>query len=83
MPSPKGENQVGNKNDQLESLQMITPCNALSPKVTKPEDVEGHSKKVMELTKGRISEWINDPDLLHQKVLRRTLLSARNTFFNS
>uniref|UniRef100_M1E046 Uncharacterized protein n=1 Tax=Solanum tuberosum TaxID=4113 RepID=M1E046_SOLTU len=53
-----------------------------SPKVTELEDVEGQSKKAMELTKGQIAELIGDPDLLHRMVLRNVLLSTINTFLN-
>ncbi|KAG5590884.1 hypothetical protein H5410_041398 [Solanum commersonii] len=33
---------------------------------TKPEDAKNQSQKAMELTKGRIAEWISDPDLLRR-----------------
>ncbi|WMV41763.1 hypothetical protein MTR67_035148 [Solanum verrucosum] len=36
----------------------------------------------MELTKGRITEWIGDPDLLHRLTHRSTFLVTINTFLN-
>ncbi|WMV50049.1 hypothetical protein MTR67_043434 [Solanum verrucosum] len=62
---------------------MVSRCSAISPKVTELKVVEGQSKKAMELTKGRIAEWIGDPDLLCRMVLRSTILATINTFLNS
>ncbi|WMV25227.1 hypothetical protein MTR67_018612 [Solanum verrucosum] len=51
--------------------------------VTEREDVEGQSKKAMELTKGWIVKWIGDPDLLRRMVLHNIFLVTINTFLNS
>ncbi|KAG5631829.1 hypothetical protein H5410_003546 [Solanum commersonii] len=56
--------------------------NASSPKVTELEDDEGQRKKVMELMKWWITEWISDPNLLRQMVLHSTFLATINTFLN-
>ncbi|KAG5589996.1 hypothetical protein H5410_040510 [Solanum commersonii] len=64
VPSPEGENQVGDRKKQSVSCRTVPQCSVGSPKVTELEDVEGQSKKEMKLTKGRITELINDPDLL-------------------
>uniref|UniRef100_M1DGX0 Integrase core domain containing protein n=1 Tax=Solanum tuberosum TaxID=4113 RepID=M1DGX0_SOLTU len=64
--SPEGENQVDDRKEQSASHRTVSRCSALSPKLTELEDVEGQSKKAMELTKGRIAEWIDDPNLLHR-----------------
>uniref|UniRef100_M1A3C6 Polyprotein protein n=1 Tax=Solanum tuberosum TaxID=4113 RepID=M1A3C6_SOLTU len=58
---------------------MVPRCSAISPKVTEPEDAEGQSKKAMKLTKGRIAEWIGDPNLLRRMVLRSTFMITINT----
>uniref|UniRef100_M1DG25 Uncharacterized protein n=1 Tax=Solanum tuberosum TaxID=4113 RepID=M1DG25_SOLTU len=83
MPSPEGENQVGERKEQSASSRTVPRCSAISPKVTELEVAEGQSKKAMELTKGRIAEWISDPDLLRRIVLRNTFLATINTFLNS
>uniref|UniRef100_M1DT26 Uncharacterized protein n=1 Tax=Solanum tuberosum TaxID=4113 RepID=M1DT26_SOLTU len=44
------------------------------PKVIELEDAEDQGKKAMELTKGRIAEWISNPDLLRRLVLRNIFL---------
>ncbi|WMV24592.1 hypothetical protein MTR67_017977 [Solanum verrucosum] len=83
VPSPEGENQVGDRMEQSTSCRTVPRCSVRSPKVTEREDAEGQSKKVMELTKGRIAEWIGDPDLLRRMVLRSIFLATINTFLNS
>ncbi|WMV50336.1 hypothetical protein MTR67_043721 [Solanum verrucosum] len=83
VPSPEGENQVGHRNEQSTSGQMVPRCSTISPKVTELEDAEGKSKKAMELIKGRIAEWIGDPDLLRRMVLRSTFFATINTYLNS
>lgn len=70
--SLEGENQVGDKKEQSLSHRMVSQCSGISPKVTELEVAEGQSKKAMKLTKGRIAEWIGDPDLLRRMVLRST-----------
>ncbi|KAG5606400.1 hypothetical protein H5410_027892, partial [Solanum commersonii] len=72
----EGENQVGDRKEQLASRRTVLQCSARSPKVTELEDVEGKSKNAIELTKGRIIEWIGDPDLL-----RRMFLKFKNSKF--
>ncbi|KAG5606062.1 hypothetical protein H5410_027554, partial [Solanum commersonii] len=81
--SLEGENQVGNRKEQLASRQTVLRCSAISPKVIELEVAEGQSKKVMELTKWWITEWIRDPNLLHRMVLRSTFLATINTLLNS
>ncbi|WMV24373.1 hypothetical protein MTR67_017758, partial [Solanum verrucosum] len=64
VPSLEGENQVGDTKEQSTCCQVVPRCSVGSPKVTELEDAEGKSKKVMELTKGRITELTGDTDLL-------------------
>uniref|UniRef100_M1DLM6 Uncharacterized protein n=1 Tax=Solanum tuberosum TaxID=4113 RepID=M1DLM6_SOLTU len=59
-----GENQVGDRKEKSVSRRTVPRYSAISPKVTELEDVEGQSKKAMELTKRRFAEWIGDPNLL-------------------
>uniref|UniRef100_M1BYY5 Uncharacterized protein n=1 Tax=Solanum tuberosum TaxID=4113 RepID=M1BYY5_SOLTU len=74
MPSPEGENQACDRKEQSACRRSVLRCSVGSPEDTKLEDVEGQSKKVMELTKGRIAELIGDPDLLHRMILRNIYL---------
>ncbi|WMV40999.1 hypothetical protein MTR67_034384, partial [Solanum verrucosum] len=83
VPSPEGENQVGERKKQSVSRLTVPQFSVGSPKVTKLEDVEGQSKKAMELTKGRITELINSPDLLRRIVFRSIFLVTIYTFLNS
>ncbi|WMV25737.1 hypothetical protein MTR67_019122, partial [Solanum verrucosum] len=62
VPSPEGENLVGERKEQSSSYRTVLRCSAISPKVTEPEDAEGKSKMTMKMTKGRIADWIGDPD---------------------
>ena len=55
----------------------IPQCSALSPKVTEFQDAEGQSKKMIELTKGRI----DDPNLLLQVDLRGTFFGDYKYLF--
>ncbi len=82
MPSPEGENQVGERKVQLVCRRVVPRCSVGSPKVTELEDAEGQSKKAMELTKGWIAELIGDPDLLRRMVLHNIFLATINTFSN-
>ncbi|WMV41296.1 hypothetical protein MTR67_034681 [Solanum verrucosum] len=82
LPSPKGENQVSERNEQSASYRVVSRCSVGSPKVTELEDVEGQSKKAMELTKGWIAELIGEPDLLRRMVLHNIFLVTINTFLN-
>ncbi|WMV09200.1 hypothetical protein MTR67_002585 [Solanum verrucosum] len=51
------------------------------PKLQDLKDAEGKCKKVIQMTNGRISEWIGDPDLFHQLVLRITLFGNYKYLF--
>uniref|UniRef100_M1DCS0 Uncharacterized protein n=1 Tax=Solanum tuberosum TaxID=4113 RepID=M1DCS0_SOLTU len=62
VPSPEGENQVGDRNEQSASRRTFPRCSAISPKVIELEFVESQCRKAMNQTKGRIAEWIGDPD---------------------
>uniref|UniRef100_M1DV44 Uncharacterized protein n=1 Tax=Solanum tuberosum TaxID=4113 RepID=M1DV44_SOLTU len=62
VPSPEGENLVGERKEQSMSHRTVPRSSAISPKVTEPKDAEGKSKTVMKMTKGRIADWIGDPD---------------------
>uniref|UniRef100_M1DA75 Integrase core domain containing protein n=1 Tax=Solanum tuberosum TaxID=4113 RepID=M1DA75_SOLTU len=62
VPSPGGENQFGDKKEQSACRRTVPSCSALSPKVTEPEFAEGQCRNEMNQTKGRIAEWIDDPD---------------------
>uniref|UniRef100_M1DTG2 Uncharacterized protein n=1 Tax=Solanum tuberosum TaxID=4113 RepID=M1DTG2_SOLTU len=79
VPSPEGENQVGERKDQSASHRTILRCSVRLPKVTKLEDAEDQGKKAMELTKGQVTELIGDPDLLR---FRSIFLATINTFSN-
>uniref|UniRef100_M1AU21 Extensin Ext1 n=1 Tax=Solanum tuberosum TaxID=4113 RepID=M1AU21_SOLTU len=83
VPSPEGENQVGDRKEQSASRRTVPRCSAISPKVTKLEVLEGQSKKVMELTKLRIADPISDPDLLRRIVLCSTFLGDYKYIFKS
>ncbi len=52
-------------------------------KVPELEDTEGQSKKAMELTKGWISEWLRDLNLLRRVIFRSIILATINIFLNS
>uniref|UniRef100_M1DKK7 Polyprotein protein n=1 Tax=Solanum tuberosum TaxID=4113 RepID=M1DKK7_SOLTU len=66
VPSPEGENQVGDRNVQSACRRVVLRCSVGSPKVTELEDAEGHRKMAMKLTKGRIAELIGNPDILRR-----------------
>uniref|UniRef100_M1DS08 Uncharacterized protein n=1 Tax=Solanum tuberosum TaxID=4113 RepID=M1DS08_SOLTU len=83
VPSPEGENQVGERKEKSAIRRTVLRCSVGSPKVTELEDAEGQSKKAMNLTKGRIAELIGDLDLLRRMVLRSIFLATINTFLNS
>ncbi|WMV08524.1 hypothetical protein MTR67_001909 [Solanum verrucosum] len=51
------------------------------PKLQDFKDVEGKSKKAIQMTKGRIAEWIGDLDLLRQLVLHNTLFDNYKYLF--
>jgi len=80
VPSPEGENQVGDRKEQSVRRRTVPRCIAIPPKVTELEDAKGQSKKAIELSKGRIAEWISDPDLLRRMVHCSTLWATINTF---
>uniref|UniRef100_M1DDP2 Uncharacterized protein n=1 Tax=Solanum tuberosum TaxID=4113 RepID=M1DDP2_SOLTU len=79
----EGENQVSNEMEQSACHRTVPRCSVRLPKVTELEDAEGQSKRAMELTKGRIAEWIGDPDLLRRLVLPNIFLATINTYLNS
>ncbi|WMV33037.1 hypothetical protein MTR67_026422, partial [Solanum verrucosum] len=81
VPSPGGENLVGERKEQSASHRTVPRCSAISPIVTEPKDVEGQRKKAMELTKGRIAEWIGDPDLVCRLNLCCTLFDNYKYLF--
>ncbi|WMV30781.1 hypothetical protein MTR67_024166 [Solanum verrucosum] len=60
--NPEGENLVGKRKEQSASRRTVSRCSAISPKVTVPEDAEGKNKTTMKMTKGRIADWVGDPD---------------------
>ncbi|WMV58489.1 hypothetical protein MTR67_051874, partial [Solanum verrucosum] len=62
VPILEEENLVGERKEQSASRRTVPRCSAISPKVTKPEDAEDKSKMAMKMIKGRIANWIGDPD---------------------
>ena len=78
MPSPEGENQVGDRKEQSTDHRVVSRCSVRSPKVTDLEDAEGQSKKAMKWVKWRIGAL----DLLHRMALRNIFLATINTFSN-
>uniref|UniRef100_M1DCT8 Integrase core domain containing protein n=1 Tax=Solanum tuberosum TaxID=4113 RepID=M1DCT8_SOLTU len=62
VPSSEGENRVGEINEQLASLRTVLRCCAILPKVTELKFAKGQCRKAMNQSKGRIAEWIGDPD---------------------
>uniref|UniRef100_M1DMH3 Uncharacterized protein n=1 Tax=Solanum tuberosum TaxID=4113 RepID=M1DMH3_SOLTU len=66
MPSPEGENQVGERKEQSADRRVVPRCSARSPKVADLEDAEGQRKKAMKWVKGVIGELIDEPDLLRR-----------------
>ncbi|WMV06856.1 hypothetical protein MTR67_000241, partial [Solanum verrucosum] len=56
------DNLVGERKKQSACRRTVPRCSALSPKITKYEDAEGKSKTAMKMTKGRIADWIGDPE---------------------
>ncbi|WMV32582.1 hypothetical protein MTR67_025967 [Solanum verrucosum] len=78
MPSPEGENLVGERKEQLASRQTVPRCSAISPKVTEPEDAEGSvgiglswvqlegvNPKPFSTHSARESEWTKVKVVLH------------------
>uniref|UniRef100_M1DVP7 Uncharacterized protein n=1 Tax=Solanum tuberosum TaxID=4113 RepID=M1DVP7_SOLTU len=80
--NPEGKKQVGERKEQSTDHRAVPRCSVGSTKVTDLEDAEGEGRKVMELTKGRIGEWIGEPDLLRRVALRSTFLATINIFLN-
>uniref|UniRef100_M1DY51 Retrotransposon gag protein n=1 Tax=Solanum tuberosum TaxID=4113 RepID=M1DY51_SOLTU len=64
VPSPEGENQFGDRKEQLACRRVVPRYSVVSPKVRELEDAEGQSRKAMNLAKGWIAELIGEPDLL-------------------
>uniref|UniRef100_M1DCH2 Uncharacterized protein n=1 Tax=Solanum tuberosum TaxID=4113 RepID=M1DCH2_SOLTU len=81
-PSPEEENQVGKRKEQSACHRVVPQCSVGSPKVTELEDVEGQSKKAMELTKGTIADLFGEPNLLCRIALHSIFLATINTFLN-
>uniref|UniRef100_M1DN56 Uncharacterized protein n=1 Tax=Solanum tuberosum TaxID=4113 RepID=M1DN56_SOLTU len=77
-----GMNQVGDEKEQLADRRVISRSQDRSPKVTKLEDVECQSEKAMEETKGRLTEWFGEPDLLRRMGFRSTFLATINRILN-
>ncbi|WMV45308.1 hypothetical protein MTR67_038693 [Solanum verrucosum] len=82
LPSPEGENQVGERKEQSTCHRVVSRCSVGSPKVIELEEAEGQRKKAMELNKGRITELIGEPDLLPRMVFHNIFLATVNTFSN-
>ena len=78
MPSPEGENQVGERNEQSVDRRVVPRCSVGSPKVTELEEAEGQGKKARTLNKG----WIAEPNLLRLMVFHNIYLATINTFLN-
>ncbi|WP_205532554.1 hypothetical protein, partial [Pectobacterium brasiliense] len=72
---------VGDRREQSVSHRTGPRCSTSSPKVTELEFAEGQCRKAIQITKGRIADWIGDPDLLHRVILRSTLLDNYKYFF--
>ncbi|WMV41930.1 hypothetical protein MTR67_035315 [Solanum verrucosum] len=81
VPNPERENQVGNRKKQSASHRTVLRCSAISPKVTELEDAKGKSKTAMKMTKGRIVDWVGNPDLLRRLDLRSTLFDNYKYLF--
>lgn len=64
MPRHEGENQIGERKEQLVCHRTVPLCKVGPPKVIELEEAKSQSKKVIKLTKVRITELIGDPDLL-------------------
>ncbi|WMV41899.1 hypothetical protein MTR67_035284 [Solanum verrucosum] len=70
MPSPEGENQVGERKEQSADHRVVPQCSVRSPKVAELDDYESQSKKAMKWVKERIAELINDPYCMLELVIR-------------
>uniref|UniRef100_M1DU77 Uncharacterized protein n=1 Tax=Solanum tuberosum TaxID=4113 RepID=M1DU77_SOLTU len=79
----KRKHQVGENKQQSANRRMVMRCSIGSPKVTNLVDGEVQRIKAMELTKGKIAEWIGEPDLLGRVTLRNKCLATINTFLNT
>ncbi|KAG5615191.1 hypothetical protein H5410_015015, partial [Solanum commersonii] len=64
VPSIEGENYVSERKEQSACAERFRNVVIGSPRITELEDTEGQSKKVIEVTKGRIAKLIDDPNLL-------------------
>uniref|UniRef100_M1DL43 Uncharacterized protein n=1 Tax=Solanum tuberosum TaxID=4113 RepID=M1DL43_SOLTU len=62
VPNSEEENQVGEIKEQSVSRRTIPQCSTSSANATELEVVEGQCRKAMNQTKGRIAEWIGDPN---------------------
>ena len=82
MPISEGRNQAGDGKEQSANHRVVLRCSVGSPKVTDLEDVECQGRRAMEMTKGWITEWFGESDLLHRVTLRSTFLATINTFLN-
>uniref|UniRef100_M1AKL1 Uncharacterized protein n=1 Tax=Solanum tuberosum TaxID=4113 RepID=M1AKL1_SOLTU len=70
MKKRRPEDRLNHLASRRMSMSSPNAPNVISPKVTELEDAEGQSKTATNMTKGRIAEWIGDPDLLRRLVLR-------------
>uniref|UniRef100_M1DIX5 Integrase core domain containing protein n=1 Tax=Solanum tuberosum TaxID=4113 RepID=M1DIX5_SOLTU len=66
LTTSKRKNQVGERKEQSAVRRVVLRCSVGSPKVTDLEDAEGQSRRAMEMTKGRITEWFGELGLLHR-----------------
>ncbi|WMV08239.1 hypothetical protein MTR67_001624, partial [Solanum verrucosum] len=62
VPSPEGQNQIGDRKEQSASHRTVPRGSAISLKVTELEVIEGQCRQTMNQTKRQITEWIGDPN---------------------
>lgn len=81
VPSAKGKNHVGERMEHSKDSPVVLQCSVGSLKITQLKHTQCQGKKAMTVTKRRLVEWFDEPDLLRQVAFHSKFLVSINTFW--